>query len=143
MHMESIKLLRECNSGCKMAIESMDQILEFVTNPNLAKLIEKSKEKHRKLEEETSQRLADAGSQGKDPGVMASAFSWMTTEIKMLMKECDNKVAKIMMDGCNMGIQSISEKINEWRNADEDSRSLAHRLVAEEEHFMQQLKAYL
>jgi len=126
-----------------MAIGSMDQILEFVTNPNLAKLIEKSKEKHQKLENETSQRLADAGTQEKDPGVVSSAFSWVTTEIKMLIKECDNKVAKIMMDGCNMGIQSISEKINEWRNADEDSRSLAHKLIAEEEHFMQQLKAYL
>ncbi|MBR1691854.1 MAG: hypothetical protein IJ711_03645 [Lachnospiraceae bacterium] len=143
MQDESIKLLWECNSGCKMAIKSMNQVREFVSNPELAKLIEKSKEKHQKLEEETSHKLADAHMEEKEPGVMASAFSWISTEIKMVMKECDNKIAKIMMDGCNMGIQSISEKMNEWKHADEESRLVANKLIDEEESFMKQLKAYL
>lgn len=143
MHMESVKLLRECNSGCKMAIGSMNQILGFVKNPDMKQLIEKSRKEHEKLEEETSNRLEGAEMREKEPGMIASAFSWVTTELKMKMKESDNEAAKIMMDGCNMGIQSISEKLNEWREADEESRTLAHALISEEEHLIQKLKAYL
>lgn len=143
MNEESIELLRECNSGCKMAISSMDQIMEFVSDTELAKLIDKCKEAHHRLEDESSRQLADANTDEKEPGLVASAFSWITTEVKMLMKECDSKVAKIMMDGCNMGIQSIGEKLNEWKNASEESQSLAKRMISEEEHFMKELKAYL
>jgi hypothetical protein len=63
--------------------------------------------------------------------------------MKMLVKRSDTEIAKIMMDGCNMGIQSIVEKSHEYANASEESKNLAERLVKEEEDFMEKLKQYL
>lgn len=37
--------------------------------------------------------------------MMAAAFSRMSTGMKMLMKDDNRQAAKILMDGCNMGIQ--------------------------------------
>ena len=59
---------------------------------------------------------------------MASAFSWLSTEMKMMFKDDNNQIAKIMMNGCNMGIQSISEDINKYSNASSESVSLAKSL---------------
>ena len=46
---DTVKLLRECNSGIQMAVFSIDEILEKVTDKNLYEILKKSKEKHEKL----------------------------------------------------------------------------------------------
>ncbi|MDD6036110.1 MAG: hypothetical protein PUC30_07985 [Lachnospiraceae bacterium] len=143
MQEDTRRLLQECNSGCKMAINSMQQIQDYVTDEGLATLIRESTERHEKLEAESTKLLEENGEYEKEPGVMASAMSWLSTEMKMLVKRSDTEVAKIMMDGCNMGIQSIVEKSHEYANASEESKKLAERLVKEEELFMRDLKEYL
>ena len=55
----------------------------------------------------------------------------------------NNQIAKIMMNGCNMGIQSISEDINKYSNASSESVSLAKKLVKAEENFMRDLERFL
>ena len=42
---DTVKLLRECNSGIQMAVFSIDEILEKVTDKNLYEILKKSKEK--------------------------------------------------------------------------------------------------
>lgn len=143
MQEDTRRLLQECNSGCKMAINSMQQIQDYVTDEGLAMLIRESTESHEKLEDESTRLLEENGAYEKEPGVMASAMSWLTTEMKMLVKRSDTEVAKIMMDGCNMGIQSIVAKTHLYKNASEESKKLAERLVKEEEDFMKKLKEYL
>lgn len=143
MQEDTRRLLQECNSGCKMAINSMHQIQDYVTDEGLATLIRESTDCHEKLEAESAKLLEENGEYEKDPGVMASAMSWLTTEMKMLVKRSDTEIAKIMMDGCNMGIQSIVEKSHEYANASKESKDLAERLVKEEEDFMEKLKQYL
>lgn len=143
MQEDTRKLLQECNSGCKMAINSMQQIQDYVTDEGLAKLIRESTERHEKLEAESTKLLEENGADEKEPGMMASAMSWLTTEMKMLVKRNDTEIAKIMMNGCNMGIQTITEKNHEYAGASPESRNLAERLVKEEEDFMDKLKEYL
>ena len=49
----------------------------------------------------------------KRAGNDASAFSKMTTEMKLMMKDDSSQVAKLVMDGCNMGIQTLGGYIND------------------------------
>lgn len=137
------KLLRECNSGCKMAINSMDQVLKYVENPKLEELIVKYKKKHEDLESRAAVLLDKIGEPGQEPGVMASAFSWTTTEMKMAMNDSRTEIAKIMMDGCNMGIQSIGEYLHKYDDAEEETRHLAKDLIKAEEAFLQELEMFL
>ena len=50
------------------------------------KLIEKYKYSHENLEEESSELLKQMGKAEKEPGMMATAFSWLSTETKLIMK---------------------------------------------------------
>ena len=94
-------------------------------------------------EAESARLLEENGEYEKDPGMMASAMSWLTTEMKMMVKRSDTEIAKIMMNGCNMGIQTIAEKAHEFENASQESKKLAEKIVKEEEDFMKKLKEYL
>ena len=143
MEEQTLKVLEECSSGCKMAIESMHQIREYVKNEKLAGVIEDASQKHCKLEERASRELLRHGQCGKAPGKAAETFSWLTTEIKMMIRDDSRQIAKIMMNGCNMGIQSMMAVINDNPEADRESLDIARDIVKAEEDFMEELKPFL
>lgn len=143
MNESTICLLKECNSGCKMAIRSMDQIIEYVEDDDLKQVIIKYKKKHEEIQGKVADVLNESGKEEKEPGVMVSAFAWMTTEMKLSMKNNSNQIAKIMMDGCNMGIQSITEYRHQYADASKESDKFAEELVAAETEFAEKLKKFL
>ena len=95
------------------------------------------------LEKQAAELLRANGRPEKEPSMMAATMSNMTTNMKMLWKDDNNQVAKIMMDGCNMGIQSIAEQINQCKQASKESIGLAKNLIETEENFMCDLKKFL
>lgn len=143
MKSDTISLAGHCDAGCKMAVDSMEQISRYVTDENLRTVINSSKNRHKDLEQEASGLLNKYGRNEKEPARMALAFSWISTEMKMMFKDDNNQIAKIMMNGCNMGIQSISEDINKYSNASGESVSLAKKIVKAEENFMKDLERFL
>ena len=101
------------------------------------------KNEHAQLSSEIQGRLDRFQDEGKDPAPMASAMSWLKTHAEMAMDASDATVADLMTDGCNMGVKSLSKYLNQYKAADEKSKNLAKRLIGEEEHLTQQIRAYL
>ena len=143
MNEDTIKLLEECNAGCKMAIGSMNQVQEYVQDDELRQAIDKYKARHEKLEEESAGILEESGKQEKEPGVVASTFSWFTTEMKLMIDADNHQIAKLMMDGCNMGIQSISEFQNQYSEASKEAKEIAKKLIQMEEEFRKEVEKFL
>lgn len=143
MSEDTIKLLKECDAGCKMATDSIAQVEKYVEKEALKKLLDQYQKKHEKLKEEITEQLQKFQKEEQEPDKLASAFAWITTEMKLLMKDNSHQIAKIMMDGCNMGIQSVSEYLNQYPQASQESKSLAKKLVETEEMFMKELKKFL
>lgn len=143
MNTNTVELLKECNKGCKMAIESMNQVLSKIDDTNFCELIKEYTKKHKDIEKETYELLNEYGEKESNPSIVTTTFSWVSTEVKTMLDNEDKKIAKIMMDGCNMGIQSISEYINKYTDASKESIYVAKKLVKMEEKFMEKLKEYL
>lgn len=143
MEDQTINLLDECNSGCKMAIEGIDHVRDWAQDPKMGELLDRYKKEHKELEDETSKVLDKYGKMEKDPSLMATAMSWITTEAKLMMHGDDHQIAKLMMDGCNMGIQSVGEYMNKNSAADQESQSIAKKIIKVEENFMADMKQFL
>ena len=151
MEEQTGKLLKECSSGCKMAINSLNQVRDFVKDEKLHQLLDEYDKKHKALEEDISRLLEKHGEQEKDPHPAAAAFSRITTDVKLMLHDDSSQIAKLLMDGCNMGIQSISEDriqsigkfLNEYEEASSESRSLAKKLLHMDEQLMKELKPFL
>ena len=143
MNEHTIKLLEQCGSGCEMAVESMDRIMEYVKDDDLLKVIFHFKKKHEEIGKEAEKLLEQSCKTKKEPGILAAAFAWATTEMKLMIKSDNAQITKILMNGCNMGIQSISESINEYDEAAKEAVHLCKKLVNTEEEFMKHLKQFL
>ena len=143
MDEQTRKLLEECCSGCRMAVESFEQIKEYVKDTEFRKLINDYTEKHRCLEDEAVSLLKEAGNEAVSPGVMASTLSRFTTEIKLTFNSDNTQVAKLLMDGCNMGIQNLSGHIRDYAGAEREGKNLAKKLIRTEEDMQKELSVFL
>jgi hypothetical protein len=143
MSNDTVKLLRECNAGCKSATNSMEQVLRYLDNEDLKNLIDEYNDKHIKLGDECHQMLNELDEEEKDPDKMAKTFSWISTEVKLMMNDNSQKIAELMIDGCNLGIKSLSKYINQYKNASNESVDLAKRFIKIEQEFMNELLKYL
>lgn len=143
MNNQTRELLQECSSGCKMAIRSIDQITEYAREESLELILNRYRKEHENLMEEIIRLLATDGITPDEPGTMATAMAWTNIELKMLVDADSHQIAKVMMDGCNMGIQSASEYKNKYTEASEESISIANRLIGIEERFMEELRGYM
>ena len=78
---DTIKLLRECDAGIRMGIDSIEEVLDEVTGEGLRKCLADCKEEHEKLKSEIQQLLNQYQDEGKEPGTMAKGMSWMKNNI--------------------------------------------------------------
>ena len=140
---DTIKLLRECDAGVRMGIDSIEEVLDNVKSENLEKYLTKCKDEHVKLQNEINQELNKFDDEGKAPNPIAKGMSWMKTNWKLSMDNTDNTIADLMTDGCNMGVKSLNKYLNEYKAADEVSKDITKRLINLEERLTVDIKKYL
>ena len=78
---DTINLLKECDSGTKMAVSSIDEILNKVSNTKLSGVLKECKAEHEKLGNEIHSLLIECGSTEKEPNPMAKGMSWLKTPL--------------------------------------------------------------
>ena len=140
---DTIKLLRECDAGVKMGVDSIDDVLNDVQSEELKKCLNESKEKHIVLKDEIQKLLDEYHDDGKEPNPIAKSMSWMKTNMKLVMNESDHTIADLMTDGCNMGVKSLHKYLNQYKDAEGQAKDIARELSRLEQEFMTDLLEYL
>lgn len=140
---DTIKLLRECDAGVKMGVASIDDILDQVGSDDLKQSLTACKQEHEKLKDEIQTLLERYHDDGKEPNPIAKGMSWMKTNMKMGMNSSDQTIADLMTDGCNMGVKSLNQYLNQYKVADEVSKDIAKRLIHLEEQLAIDIRRFL
>lgn len=140
---DTVKLLKECDSGIKMGISAIDDIIDDVKNTDFRILLHDSKTQHEKLKDEILVLLNEHNDDGKNPNPMAKGMSWVKTNMKMAVDGTDNTAADLITDGCNMGVKSLSRYLNQYKSADSKSRDITSRLVQIEDRLATDVRQFL
>lgn len=140
---DTVYLLKECDAGTKMAVTSFDEVLDKIKDPQMKQLMTESREHHEKLGDEIHSLLLEYHSDEKEPNPMAKGMSWLKTNMKLTMNECDSTIADLITDGCNMGIKSLNKYLNQYPAADSKVKDICERLIKIEEKLGKDLRRYL
>lgn len=140
---DTIKLLRECDSGIKMGVESIDEVLKYVKDSRLRQLLQDCVSAHEKIRHELQKLLDEYHDSGKDPNPIAKGMSWIKTNVKLVADNSDETIADLITDGCNMGVKSLGKYLNQYKAADEKSKDITKRLIHIEEKLTCDIRAYL
>ena len=140
---DTIALLKECDAGTKMAVKSIRQMLDNTSSEELNQLLCKSLQDHEALGNKLHDMLNEYDEDGQEPPVMGSIGSWITTNMKMMLDNSDHQIASLMIDGCNMGIKSLSEYMNEYKDASSKAEDMCTRLITIEQDLADKLRLFL
>ena len=140
---DTVKLLRECNAGIKMGVSSLDEVLPKVQSASLRNSLEKCRQAHGKLGDETHALLARYGDAGKEPSPVAKGMSWIKTNLTMSVNPGDDTIANLISTGCDMGVRTLQKYLNECQNASAQAKALAKKVIKLEEDLSVDMRAYL
>lgn len=140
---DDIELLKECDAGVKMGIDSINDVFDKAYGEDFKQLLHKYSGEHEKILGEIHEKMEARGATGKEPNPFAAAGSKLSTDMKLMVDSSDEKIADIMMDGCNMGIKSVSKYMNEYAGASKDVMNVANNVIVLEQNFMNDLRQYL
>ncbi|MCH5252781.1 MAG: hypothetical protein J1F22_07385 [Lachnospiraceae bacterium] len=140
---DTIYLLKECDAGSKMAVATIDEVLEKIQDSKLKQLLSESKDHHEKLGNEIHSQLIQYQSEEKDPSAMAKSMSWLKTNMKVGMDHSDATVADLVTDGCNMGVKTLNKYMNQYPAANQTAKDICNRLIGIEEELCKELRRYL
>lgn len=140
---DTIRLLRECDAGVKMGIAAIDDVLGDVSSEKLrAKLID-LKDDHQQLNADIQKLLGKYHDEGKEPNPFVKGMSQMKTLFRIATDKSDETIAELMLDGCDMGVKSLSRYLNQYKAADDVSKEMTKRLIKIESDFSAEMRAFL
>ncbi len=140
---DTIRLLRECSSGVQMGTASIENVLDSVQSDSLKKSLSDCKDKHLVLDKKISELLNRYGDDEKSPGAMAKTMSKAKVAMKLAMNDSDETIADLMTEGCNMGVKTLSRYLNQYKAADEQSKSITKDLISLEETLAKDIRRFL
>ena len=140
---DTIKLLNECNSGIKMGVNGINEVIIHADNKELIDILNKYLKEHERLGNKTHQYLNKFHDTDKEPNPIATAMSWIKINVTMMRGDQDAHIADLMTDGCNMGIKSIAKYLNKYPTALKEVKELASDVIKLEENFILDLRKFL
>ena len=140
---DTIQLLKECNAGSKMAVSSIDEMLDKIKSEKFRAILIACKEKHSKLGNELHVLLNEYREEEKDPSMVAKGMSWAKTNMKMAMNDSDETAADLLTDGCNMGVKNLRRYLKDYPEADHRAKIICENLITLEEYLSEELKEFL
>ncbi len=140
---DTLKLLRECDAGVKMGIASINNVITDVKSQGMRQDLTDCRNQHETLLNEIKGKLSCSCDKGKEPAPAAKGMSWMKTNVKLALEPNDKTVADLITDGCNMGVKSLHRYLNQYSQADADSKGIATRLIQLEDDLAKQMRKYL
>ncbi|MBP3323506.1 MAG: hypothetical protein J6M16_04870 [Clostridia bacterium] len=143
IHEDTIKLMKECDSGIKMGVSAIEEVLPAVKSERLKEYLIECKKQHQFLADELEVILNEYHDEGKNPNPMIQGMSWMKTNMKLMMDKSDETIADLMTDGCNMGVKSLNKYLNEYKAAEEKVKDITKRLINLEEKLAIDIRGYL
>lgn len=140
---EDIELLNYIYQNSKMGVVGIDNIKANIKNKELLKIIKEQQNDYYKICTKAIKMLSLTNSERKNITGIAKLMTYMDSQIKMMMDNSDSTIAKMMIEGSNMGIIAITEKLNNYKGTDKKIIKLAKELLKIEEINLEKLKVFL
>lgn len=129
--------------NAKMGVIGIDNIKDKIFDDELKNIIATQKKEYQKIADDASSILNELGLTEKDVSKMTKVTTYVMANLEMLKDDSSSNIAKLMIEGSNKGIIEINKNLNSYNNMNSKIIKLAKKLLATEQHNIDELKIYL
>lgn len=138
-----IEFLNYIYQNAEMGIVGINDIISKVKDEEFESLLNEQKSDYENICNEAIEILKKYGKEQQELNKMAKISSYMMSMMKTMKDPSTSNLAKMMMEGSNKGIIEITEKINNFKEKDEEIVDLANKLLETEQNNLDNLKKFL
>lgn len=140
---KDVEFLNYIYQNSKMGIVGIDNIKSKIFDENLKNIIASQKKEYETICDEAIILLNKLKMGEKDVSNMAKIMTYFMANLELLKDDSTSNIAKLMIEGSNKGIIEINKKLNSYNNMNPKIVKLAKKLLATEQHNIDELKIYL
>lgn len=142
--MEQItSLLNGYYKNASVGIDAIETVLPKTKNENLSKELHKQMEYYKKEKSALTDQMLQNNITPESKGTMAKLCTEMNVALHSIGGIDTNEIAKLMVQGTNMGIVQMTELMNKNNEAPENIRRQGKEMIRREEAYIERLKPYL
>ncbi len=138
-----MKIYREIIRNTAMGAQSIDNIIAYVDCDKLKNLILSQKEVLEDFYEKAKQELSEKELEDAKTNPMQRAMLKAGVKMNAGINSSCSHLASMLIDGYNMGIESVQKCINELKKTGVDVPPLANDLMKAYDKNIKALRAYL
>lgn len=137
------KILTAIRQNAEMGTASIRQIFPAVNNSALKNELRHQLAEYSDQMNTVNRQMNNLHLKGKPISPMARAMSAIGIKMKTAADNSTGNIAKMLVQGTNMGIIEINKALNHAETASDKLVNQAKDLLNKEQHYLDRLKAYL
>lgn len=141
--MHDVELLQYVYKTADMGCEGIQSVIRHTQSASLKDKLKSQDTEYQKIRSQAQTLLEARDERPSGIGLMAKASADLMSAGKMLVEKTDSKIAEMVIQGNQMGVNKTIKHLHDYRGQDPAIRSLAEKLLATEEENAEQLKTYL
>lgn len=137
------EFLQYVYQNAKMAKSTIDQILKIVEDIEFKDILEEQISDYESIIEKVEAELESLKTTGKNISKMTELITYFNIKMSTTKDNTSSHIAKMMVQGSDMGIIQITENLNKYKRLKPTIRQLGKKLLEIEENNSKNLKKYL
>ena len=139
----NVKAVNDAYKNAHIAMQSISDLLPDVKDQGLKKELNEEFKGYETHINEISVFMKENEIEPKDINAFKKAIMKGSIKMKTLFDDSKNQIADMMIKGTVMGINELSQMMNEKKNLDENVSVLISDLLKTEEGYEKRLRKYL
>lgn len=140
---ENVEMLNYIYQNANMGISTIQQILKEIEDIEFKDVLKEQLEDYIKMSRKVEDLLNKEEKQAKDISIMYKVTTYLSIKMSTMKDNTSSHIAEMMIQGSNMGVIDITKNLNNYKNIDNNIRSLAEQLLKIEQNNIEKLKLYL
>ena len=136
-------LLQETYKNTNMGIDSIEQLMPKVNDGELLKELNTCKNDYSEFKNILLTELNGRGIPPKETSFAAKIPAYASINMNMMMDNSDSHAAEMMIQGTEMGVTKLLQKLNSISDCSNKYRKFAQELIDYETKSVEDLKAFL
>ncbi|MCI8664731.1 MAG: hypothetical protein HFG69_16065 [Hungatella sp.] len=141
---KEVDMLDFIYQNSQMGVASLNEILPMVEEGKFKESLRSQLKGYKDIHEKAKNHLNKAGYDEKGIHAMQKMMTYLMIDVKMMADSSPSHVAKMLIQGSNMGIIDAQKRIHEYKGeANPEALKLMKHLQEFEEKNVERLKEYL
>ncbi len=143
MNRNNVEVLNSLYKNTSMGVSSLEKIIPRVNDKGLKLELQKQLSVYNRRNTKLKQALYACNASPKDISPYQKVSADIGVAINTMMDNSPSHIAKMMIQGTNMGIIDINEMLNRHSSMDNEVRNNALAVLKTEQKYLDNLKKFL